>query len=464
MRKMVCALLALCLIASLSACSQGESAQLRAGQKLMEDYFSGKERGAVITESHAQVLRPDADKLALSDFVLGTFKDGGEEYEFAVNVVTGGIYTSERLQEFEESCIRFLEGQLGLNPSDCVGLCSVMELYAQPWQETNPDWPWEKAYLGHVIPAAVQDMDAYATQALSNEDVRLIVYLACRNTVLSSGRWTEADISDWHNTEVTLMALSGKDAALPEADELTVDYRNNFQGDRLVFSDKGITFTPGAEASHKTPEQQIDVLLEHMDVWYQGGSPDYYPAYLYYAVTDLNQNGRLEVISSEFRYDTNVSINRFFEVNEAETDVTEMDYDLAGEGGSTIAPGLVNAELPARCFFRDGAYHYSIPSSGEPNENLEIEYFFSLCVDQQGKVSTELLGEKWVSYLTDTTSYLHGLEEIEQRDYDAADLLRYEGCDCCLCTWEWVMLMEGWDSEGIQSELLNSWDGFKFNS
>ncbi len=265
MRKIICALLALCFAVSLSACSQGESAQLRAGRKLMKDYLSGK-GGAVITESHAQVLRPDADKLALSDFVLGAFKYREEDHEFAVNVVTGEIYTSERLPEFETCCIQALEDQLGFTPADCVGTCSVMELYAPPWQETNPEWPWEKAYLGHVIPANVQDMDTYATQALSNEDVRLIVYMVCRNTTLGSGRWTEGDISDWHNTEVTLMALNGRDAALPAAEALTADYRNGFQGGSLILSDKGITFTPGAEnalqaeASHKALYDRHDLL------------------------------------------------------------------------------------------------------------------------------------------------------------------------------------------------------------
>ena len=245
MKKLICIFLAICLPISLVSCAEGESAQLRTGQRLMKGYLSDRDENAVLTESHADVLRPAADQLVLSDYVKGTFRDGGASYEITVNVVTGEIYTSERLPEFAESCIRLIEERLGLNPGDCVGNCSVMELYAPAWQKENPEWPWERAYLGRVLPVGLRDMDAYAAQALSNGDVRLVMYLACRDTDIGPERWTEADIADWDNTEVTLLALTGPGAALPSSEELTVDYRNSFAGDRLQLSDRGIAFQPG---------------------------------------------------------------------------------------------------------------------------------------------------------------------------------------------------------------------------
>ena len=127
MKKLICIFLAICLPISLVSCAEGESAQLRTGQRLMKGYLSDRDENAVLTESHADVLRPAADQLVLSDYVKGTFRDGGASYEITVNVVTGEIYTSERLPEFAESCIRLIEERLGLNPGDCVGNCSVME-------------------------------------------------------------------------------------------------------------------------------------------------------------------------------------------------------------------------------------------------------------------------------------------------------------------------------------------------
>ena len=213
----------------------------------------------------------------------------------------------------------------------------------------------------------------------------------------------------------------------------------------------------------QTAEEQIGLFLAQKALWFQGG-PEYAPACLYYAVTDLNQNGRLELIRSEFRYDTNASINRFYEIDEAMTGVRELPYDLASNGEDTASPGLVNAELPAMCFFRDGIYRYSVPSPIEGAENLAIEFFFMLCIDREGSVTTELLGEKWLNRATGEASYLRGTEEIAQRDYDGADFFRYGGDDCCECTWEWVELLEGWNEADQRQALTDSWENFVFDT
>ncbi|MBR1658919.1 MAG: hypothetical protein IJ705_01210, partial [Oscillospiraceae bacterium] len=226
-------------------------------------------------------------------------------------------------------------------------------------------------------------------------------------------------------------------------------------------ADRGMA--PAPETKQLSPEDQIELFLGHMGLWYQGG-PEYYPAYVYYTVTDLNRNGRLEVIRSEYRYDTNTSINRFYEIDEAESGVTELDYDLADNGETELSPGLVNAEMPMMCFFRDGLYYYSVPSPGVPNENLEIEYFFMLGIDQMGHVSTEVLAQKWLDRMNDKTSYLRGLEEIGQVEYDGADFFRYSGYDCCECSWDWVLLLEGWETENYRSELRDSWERFVFDT
>ncbi len=141
-----------------------------------------------------------------------------------------------------------------------------------------------------------------------------------------------------------------------------------------------------------------------------------------------------------------------------------MNYDLADAGETESAPGLVNAELPTMCFFRDGIYRYSIPSPGEPHENLDIEYFYMLCADQQGNVTTELLGEKWVSHTDGKISYLNGTAEVGQREYDMADFLHYDGDDCCECTWDWIMLLDGWDMEEFRGNLTDSWEHFVFDT
>ena len=89
-----------------TGCVQGEYEQVRAGQKLMEEYFAETGRQASVTEIYADVTRPEADRLEMSDFVKGNYKLDGEKYEFWTNVETGSIYSSESLQEFSDSILK----------------------------------------------------------------------------------------------------------------------------------------------------------------------------------------------------------------------------------------------------------------------------------------------------------------------------------------------------------------------
>lgn len=221
---------------------------------------------------------------------------------------------------------------------------------------------------------------------------------------------------------------------------------------------------PPAAAAHKTPEEQIDVFLEHEALWYQS-EPEHDPAFLYYAVTDLNQNGRLELLRSEYKYDTDTSFNRFFELDAAETGVVELPYDLAETEDGEIAPGLVNADLPANCFLRDGAYHYRLPTPFEG----ESEILYMLAVEPEGGVSSVILGEKWVNAQTGESTYIEmkdgELREIGATDYYKLDYTRYEGCHVCECSWECVMLLDSYEPRGeaFRENLLRSWEAFVFS-
>ena len=156
-----CLALALILLLALSGC--GNSAQLKEGQKLMKQYLSGLGRGAALLDSHVDVQRPAADTLVASDFVKGSFRANGQTWDFAVDTATGEIYTSERLSEFTDCCVRQIAARLGLD-SEYVADC-LMELWRPAWQEEKSEWPRQRAYLGEVLPVGVTDMDAYAARA-----------------------------------------------------------------------------------------------------------------------------------------------------------------------------------------------------------------------------------------------------------------------------------------------------------
>ena len=239
-RQAVCALLALSLLLALAGC--GGSAQLNAGQKIIRDYLSG--RNARITESYVELLRPDGTKAVSSDYVKGTFRVDGADYEFAVNTVTGAVYTSERMSELQSCCTAQILSRLGLDADGTVTDCLV-ELHSQPWQTPNDDWPWARSYLGSVLPVDVgTDMDGFAAQYLADPDARVLLFVACRANELSAGRWTPAVLAGWSKVEIQLFGIPA-DEPLPSPEGFPGDLLSSFTGRMMSLHDDVISYHDG---------------------------------------------------------------------------------------------------------------------------------------------------------------------------------------------------------------------------
>ncbi len=208
-----------------------------------------------------------------------------------------------------------------------------------------------------------------------------------------------------------------------------------------------------------TDAEQTALFVEQKDVWYQA-DPEHFPAYLYYAVTDLDRDGRLEIVRSEYKYDTGASFNAFFEIGEDGRGVVELSYDLEGAEETEIAPGLVNADLPAECMYSGGVFRYRIPTPYYDNGD-GLEKLYMLCADRRGAVNCELLGVKRVDAATGEVTCLDAQgAPISELEYGKAELSRYDGDGMALCSWEWVVLLDGYDFE---KELTVSWEGFSFS-
>lgn len=233
---------ALALLLTLTGCGAASSAQLKAGQKLIKAYLSDLGSGAVLQDSHVDVLRPEADKLVASDFVEGTFRAGGETYEFAVNTVTGEIYTSERLPELTEKLTARLTARLGLPSDACTADC-LMELSRPAWQEESAEWPWLRAFLGHVVPVSAVDLDDYAAQTLADEDVRILLYLACPADELWDGRWSSDDLAGWENVEIQLFGFAA-DEPLPTRETFPSSYLYGSDRPRMTLTPEAVLYRP----------------------------------------------------------------------------------------------------------------------------------------------------------------------------------------------------------------------------
>lgn len=232
----------LCIAVLLLALSGCGSAELKTGQRIMKDYLSG--RGGRLTESCVELLRPDGTRAVASDYVKGKFRIDGQDYEFAVNTVTGAVYTSERMPELQSRCTAQILSRLGLDADGTVTDCLV-ELYSQPWQTPDEEWPWARSFLGCVLPADVgTDMDGFAAQYLADPDVRVLLFVACRADELSAGRWTPAVLSGWNKVEIQLFGIPA-DEPLPSPEGFPGDLLSSFTGRGMTLHDDVITYHDG---------------------------------------------------------------------------------------------------------------------------------------------------------------------------------------------------------------------------
>ncbi len=224
----------------LCGCAEGSAEQVRAGRALMKSYLAQRGGKASVSSIYADVHRVDADRLELSDFVKGTFSADGETYSFWADVVTGEVYTSERMDEFTDCCSARTAELLGLDPSQCVGSCIIAleRSFALEYDDRT-----EYFTLDDVLPVTVGDMDAFVRQALEAEDVTVQTYLVCRGVTELSGRWTELGGT---GLRVFLCALADPDAPLPLTEEVGWSYWKDFTGEKVRIDPDGVEYTPAA--------------------------------------------------------------------------------------------------------------------------------------------------------------------------------------------------------------------------
>ena len=140
-----------------------------------------------------------------------------------------------------------------------------------------------------------------------------------------------------------------------------------------------------------TETEQLVLLAESKDLW--AVDPEYISEVCQYAVTDLDHNGRLEIIVSEFGGTGQYTFSRFFEVNRTFDGVEECSTDFE-EGDSQ--PDLMYTEWQT-FLDEEGKYHYAV------YDQLKIsaaEYYENIrdFVLAEGMITSVLIADKMTVY------------------------------------------------------------------
>lgn len=159
-------------------------------------------------------------------------------------------------------------------------------------------------------------------------------------------------------------------------------------------------------------ENQINVILNNKDLWYKDTETDIFN----YAVTDLDQNGRLEIITSICQGTGFYTYTTIYEVNEAVDNLQICSNNDINEYDSQA--DIIQDELTVFYDSKENIYHYVLEDlvkngAAEYYENKRDFYL------QNGKIS-----EKYLAYKN--TIYVNGDPNVYYSEKDGMSLTAEE--------------------------------------
>ncbi len=139
-------------------------------------------------------------------------------------------------------------------------------------------------------------------------------------------------------------------------------------------------------------EEQLTLIAENASLWL--GSSD--GISYHYAITDLDQNGRLEIITSYKDGDNAPATNQIYEVNAALDSLTLCETVPTDDNGDSL-PNLAVASVPVYYDFEHNAYLYVFDDMVQINANETLESKQTLSLQNDELVSCVLATRSTVS-------------------------------------------------------------------
>lgn len=212
-------------------------------------------------------------------------------------------------------------------------------------------------------------------------------------------------------------------------------------------------------------EKQIDVIMNNIDTWNLSTDEDIYAPYGY-AITDLDQNGRLEIIASSCQGTGIYTYSNYYEVNESLNGLNKIERNV--EEGSSEADIM----LPTVKVFIDKAaneYHYIFDDlvkvgAAEYYENKQD------IVLKNGKIYEKAIAYRNTVY-TDSNPNVTlkdaNNKEITAEDYALIENKLFSNLELKFANIEWVSTTDvdfsSVSGDELKNKLIESYEKFGFS-
>lgn len=235
---------------------------------------------------------------------------------------------------------------------------------------------------------------------------------------------------------------------------------------KIPVSNIGTSGENGNVTKTDNVEKQIKVIVDNYDMWTMKNADDLHNPYSY-VVTDLDQNGRLEIITSTCQGTGIYTYSKYYEVNKTFDGLDEIKRDLI-EGSSEADIGVDTVKV-----FIDkvnNEYHYIFE---DMLRNGAAEYYENKqdIMLKDGKLSENTLAYKTTIYedaVPKVTYQNTELKEITAKEYEAFEDSKFKDLECKTANIKWITQM-GDDLDNASGDALiellkKSYDGFKFTA
>ena len=201
-------------------------------------------------------------------------------------------------------------------------------------------------------------------------------------------------------------------------------------------------------------EPQLALIDEYIDLWNPLEDPDNFAPYFRYAVTDMDGNGRLEILSTWMYGNGFGSFTNLYEVNEDMDALEEVTVDQGD-----FMPDFDMAQA-APIYLEDGRYYIIVPDYNRAGWEHEETAVVSACLED-GQLTLEKLGTSETTNYedgsSDTEYYDVDGDSISERDYLKLPSQYWPDVSGGKMTFAWITYE---DDQDVYEQLLASWNGF----